>query len=68
MNPGSVLLRKNFRKIRKHDGPVILISSLPPVAARIWMIISQKGVRDVYILSREEYPSEESQVFQTETE
>jgi hypothetical protein len=68
MDPESVLLRKNFRKIRKHDGPVILISSRPPVAARMWMIISQKGVRDIYILSEEEYPEGMGPVFQAETD
>lgn len=53
MSPDSVLSKENFRKIRKHEGPVVLISSEPAIAARLWMIISQKGIKNIKILRDE---------------
>jgi hypothetical protein len=53
VNPESVLLKENFRKIRIHKGPVILAASEPSVAARVWMILKQKGIKDLYILAEE---------------
>ena len=47
----SVLLRKNFRTIRNHKGPVVIVSSEPSIAAKIWMILRQKGIKDIYILT-----------------
>ena len=46
----SVLTKKYFKIIRKHDGPVLLFSSQPSVSARIWMILSQMGF-NTYILT-----------------
>lgn len=37
--------------VRKHGGPVLLSSAEPAVSARIWMILSQMGYRNVYILT-----------------
>lgn len=50
ISPDSVLTGDNFRIIRKHKGPVLLKSSDPAIAARLWMIISQKGIKKVFIL------------------
>ena len=50
ISPDSILARDNFNLIRKHKGPVILKSSDPAIAARVWMIISQKGIKNVFIL------------------
>lgn len=47
----SVLTKKYFKIIRKHDGPVLLFSSQPSVSARIWMILSQMGFNNTYILT-----------------
>ena len=47
----SVLTKKYFKIIRKHDGPVLLFSSQPSVSARIWMILSQMGFKNTYILT-----------------
>lgn len=51
--PDSVLVRKNFNAISKHNGPVLLLSSESALSARIWMILSQMGVSNVYILANE---------------
>lgn len=47
----SILIRKNLKTIRKHKGPVLLYSTEPAVAARIWMVLSQMGYQKIYILT-----------------
>lgn len=47
----SVLNRSHISVILKHDGPVMLFSSDPGLAAKIWMILSQMGRRNLYILT-----------------
>jgi len=51
MDPGSILDKQNMKLIRKNGGPVILHSEDISEVARIWMILSEMGVRDLYILS-----------------
>ena len=47
----SVLVRKYFNTITKHNGPVLLFSSETAVCARVWMVLSQMGYRNIFILS-----------------
>lgn len=49
--PDSVLYSKNLNKIKDHKGPVLIYSSDPALSARIWMVISQTGCRNLYILT-----------------
>ena len=49
--PDSIMNRKNFGTIRDHKGPVLLTSSDPALTARIWMLISQTGCRNIFILT-----------------
>lgn len=51
MDPGSILDKQNMKLIRKNGGPVILYSEDISEVAGIWMILSEMGVRDLYILS-----------------
>jgi len=51
IKPDSILNKENLRKIIKHKGSVLIISSDPAVSARIWMILSQMGRHDVFILT-----------------
>jgi len=46
----NILTDKSIRLLRNHDGPVILYSCTPSLSARIWMLLSQMGIRKVYIL------------------
>jgi hypothetical protein len=58
--PADSVLRKNHvSMILKHDGPVMLFSSDPGLSARIWMILSQMGCRNIYILTN----SSDNEVF-----
>jgi hypothetical protein len=49
--PDSVLSHKYLKIIRDHKGPVLLSSVDPSLSARIWMVISQTGFRNLYILT-----------------
>jgi len=53
VNPDSILEKKNIRRIIKNRGPVILVSSENSISARIWMLLSQKGIKNIFILSEE---------------
>ena len=50
MSAGSITGKENLTLIRKHRGPVILYSDDPSVSARVWMILSEMGMKNVYIL------------------
>jgi hypothetical protein len=47
----SILSKKNLNAIRKHQGPVLLFSSETSVSSRIWMILSQMGIKNIFILT-----------------
>ena len=49
--PDSILNKNNFSLIGKHNGPVLLYSADPGLSARIWMLLSQMGRRNIYILT-----------------
>jgi hypothetical protein len=51
ISPDSVLNRKYLTLLRDHKGPVLISSSDPALSARIWMVISQTGCNDLFILS-----------------
>lgn len=48
--PYSILGKDQLNTILKHDGPVVLFSSEPAVASRIWMLLSQMGRENLFIL------------------
>jgi len=47
----SILGRKSVKSIIKHDGPVLIFSAEPALSARVWMLLSQLGCRNIYILT-----------------
>jgi hypothetical protein len=47
----SVLSKKYVNMIMSQDGPVLLFSLDPGLSAKIWMILSQLGCRNIYILT-----------------
>jgi hypothetical protein len=53
VRPDSILDKKNIRRMLKNKGPVILVSSESTISARIWMLLSQKGLKNIFILSEE---------------
>jgi hypothetical protein len=53
VKPDEVLNGKFLRLLRYHKGPVILVSSDPTLSARVWMVISQTGCRNIFILMKD---------------
>lgn len=60
--PGSAILRADthelatgdyIRKIRKSNGPVVFCSGDMSVSARVWIVLSETGIRDLYILKKD---------------
>jgi rhodanese-related sulfurtransferase len=47
----SILNKKVIHLIKNNDGPVLLYSSENDVSARVWMILSQMGHTNIYIVS-----------------
>jgi hypothetical protein len=59
LNPESILEKTNLSLIRKNKGPVILFSQDDSVSARLWMVLSEMGIRNIFILrddSKNELP------------
>jgi len=50
LNPGSILEKSNLSLIRKNKGPVILFSEDNSVSARVWMVLSELGIKNIFIL------------------
>ena len=49
----SVLTNNNLRMLHRHKGPILIYSADPEIVARIWMVLSQTGVRNIFILTGE---------------
>lgn len=47
----EVLTKNSLRIIRKHEGPIFVFSNETSVSARIWMLISQMGYDEVFIIT-----------------
>jgi hypothetical protein len=47
----SVISRAILKTLRKHKGPILLYSPDQSLTARIWMVLSQMGIKDLYILT-----------------
>jgi hypothetical protein len=52
-DPQTVLEGETFRKIRKNKSPVILCAGDTSVSARVWMVLSEMGIRELYILKKD---------------
>jgi hypothetical protein len=49
----SIVAKKSLKTILAHSGPVLLYSSEPALSARIWMVLSQLGIKDILIMTSE---------------
>jgi hypothetical protein len=49
--PDAILNKDNLNRLHKFNGNILLISPDRALAARIWMVLSQMGMNNVYILS-----------------
>jgi hypothetical protein len=51
---GRLLDKENLKAIGNHRGPVLLISGDQAISAKAWMILSQMGYRNLYVLSEKD--------------
>jgi hypothetical protein len=51
--PDSLLIKNNINTIQKHNGPVLLYTADMSLSARIWMLLSQMGVKNIYLLAKD---------------
>lgn len=52
-DPGDLFSGDVIRKIRRNDGPVVLCAGDSSVSARVWMVLSETGIRKLYILRKD---------------
>jgi hypothetical protein len=53
ISPASILDKNNIMLIKKHEGPVLLFSAEVGVSAKLWMILCQMGIKNIFILTNE---------------
>ena len=53
MDPVSILGKENIRIIHRNKGPVILASGDISISVRIWMVLSEMGLKNLFILQPE---------------
>lgn len=51
IDPKDILKRANTDKIRNNGGPVLIYSADPGLSAKIWMLLTQTGIKNLYIYS-----------------
>ena len=56
ISPDSILSKKYLDMIRKQKGPVVLSGSDYSVSARIWMVLRQMGIKEIFILAEDSNP------------
>lgn len=54
MDPESILEKANLDILRRNKGPVILFSDESSVSAKVWMVLSEMGLKNIYIFSKEQ--------------
>jgi hypothetical protein len=63
----SILNKENLRLLRNHNGPVLLCASETSVSVRIWMLLSQMGIENLYIVSKDPEPEALKYEFRPDT-
>jgi hypothetical protein len=51
INSMNIADRKNLEIIRDHKGSLLLFSSDPALSARIWMMLTLMGLKNIYIMT-----------------
>lgn len=46
-----LLDKENLKAIHVYNGPVLLVSDDPAISAKAWMILSQMGYRDLFVMT-----------------
>jgi hypothetical protein len=51
ISPNAILEKSNIKKLSAFNGRIVLFSSDASVSARMWMLLSQMGIKNLYILT-----------------
>ncbi len=54
LDPESVLEKGNLDILRRNKGPVILYSDKSSISAKVWMVLSEMGLKNIYIILPQE--------------
>jgi hypothetical protein len=54
ISAGQLLKKENLKVIRGHHGPVILVSADHSISAKAWMVLSEMGYHDLFILTEKD--------------
>jgi len=49
----EILKKASFKKLSGHSGPIVIFNSDASVSARMWMFLSQMGIKNLFILTDE---------------
>jgi len=63
----SVLTKGMMKKLSRNNGAIVLWSGDPAISARIWMILSQTGIRELYILNPDSLNESLKEKFRADT-
>jgi len=67
ISPDSILTKEYIGIIRKHEGPVFLYSSDNSISVRLWMLLSQMGIKNLYVVSENPDPESLKYEFRPDT-
>lgn len=67
ITPDSILTKKMMKMIGRNKGAVVLWSDNQAIAARIWMVLSQTGKKDLYILRTDTMDESLKEKFRADT-
>ena len=54
MDPESILQKDNLAILRRNKGLVILVCDQITVSAKVWMVLSEMGLKNIYIILPQE--------------
>jgi rhodanese-related sulfurtransferase len=54
IDPESILKKGNLAILRRNKGPVILVCDQSTVSAKVWMVLSEMGLKNIYIILPQE--------------
>jgi hypothetical protein len=51
VQPENLLIKENRTKLQTQKGSIVLVSDDPALSARMWMLLSQMGYKNLFILA-----------------
>jgi hypothetical protein len=67
ISPDSILIKENLKMFRDHEVPILLYSAETAVSVRIWMLLTQMGFENLFILSDDSEPEALKYEFRPDT-